>query len=195
MTASKFSDHAYSWTEIRHLIESNQLEQFDRSKDQIERYHRFEQDLHDQGTSLFKHLLVHSLKWALESEFVGVADSQMSIALSGAGLFENVDDVKVVLNEFSYFFEDNVTHLCVWSKRSIESDLNSAVGDLSADTRAVIEKYVQAKFVVQLGIPPENIVWFRNWAALQSIKEISHIHVLVRNMDSDQLQKALTCAL
>lgn len=191
MTASKYVDKPFTWEQIQQIVGNNQLEAFARSQQQIEKYHRFKLELQNQGTSVFKHLVANTLRWRTAAEMEGLADTQVEIPLSGAGLFDNAEDLKIVRNDFPYYFETNVTHLCVWSKRAIESDPESIVGDISADTRARIEKYVDDKFVKKLGIARMELVWFRNWGSLQSVKEISHIHVLVRNMTEEQVLEAL----
>lgn len=195
MTASKFSDHPFTWQEIQDIIENNELELFARSKSQIEKYHDFKKHLISQGTTVFKHLVANSLHWCDEAEIAGIPDSQVTIKRSDSGLFENADDLKIIHNDFPYYLEDNITHLCVWSKQPIKSDPSSALGDMSPETRAIVERYVRHKFVTQLGIPREDLVWFRNWEALQSVKEISHIHVLIRNMTPQQLEAALASPL
>lgn len=192
MTASKFADHPFKWQEIQKIIENNELELFARSKSQIEKYHDFKKQLISQGTTVFKHLVANSLQWCDETEISGLSDSEVTIRRSNGGLFENADDLKIIHNDFPYYLEDNITHLCVWSKQPIKSDPSSVLGDISPETRAIVEKYVCDKFVTQLGIPREDLVWFRNWEALQSVKEISHIHVLIRNMTSEQLEGALS---
>lgn len=192
MTASKFSDHPFTWQEIQDIISKNELELFARSKSQIEKYHDFKKHLIGQGTTVFKHLVSNSLHWCDESEIAGLPDSQVTIKRSDSGLFENADDLKIIHNDFPYYLEDNITHLCVWSKQPIKSDPSSVLGDISPETRAVVEQYVCRKFVDQLGIPRQDLVWFRNWEALQSVKEISHIHVLIRNMTPKQLEGALS---
>lgn len=191
MTASKYADHEFTWPEIQYIIRTNQLEVFARSKAQIEKYHSFKDTLHSKGTTVFKHLVVNSLHWCTAEEVAGIPDSQVTIAQSGAGLFQCASDLKIIRNDFPYYFADNITHLCVWSKRPIESDPESDIGDISEETRAVVETYIRDKFVDQLGIPREQLAWFRNWESLQSVKEISHIHVLIKDMSSEQLEQAL----
>lgn len=195
MTVQKFSDRALSWAEIKNVVRSNKLEVFARSKDQIEEYHKFKLQLLAQGTSVFKHLVINSLQWCDESEVEGLEDREVKIPLSGADLFENVSNLKIIRNDFPYYFESDITHLCVWSKETIPSDPQSAMGDISVETRAKVDRYVDYKFVKQLKIPKEDVVWFRNWEALQSVKEISHIHVLVRNVTKEQLEQALLSPL
>lgn len=194
MTA-KFVEYPFSWHQVQEIVQNNDLELFARSLPQIEHYHEFKRLLIANGTTVFKHLVANSLNWCNQQDLEGIEDSQISIPRSGAGLFKNANDLKIIPNDFPYNLEKNITHLCVWSKVAIESDPSSELGDISDETRLVIEEYVCAKFVDQLGIQRDHLVWFRNWGAIQSVKEISHIHVLIKDMTNDQLEKALAYPL
>lgn len=190
-SASKFSERPYTWPEVRDIIRYNSLELFARSQETTEKYHQFKKELKDNGSTVFKHLVVNSLQWRTQEQVKNVKDDDIVVPASGAGLFQNALDLKIVRNDFPYYFEDDVVHLCVWTKRRIESDPKSEIGDLSPEMRALIEKYVQKTFVEWLGVDRNDLVWFRNWDALQSVKEISHVHVVVRGMTSEQLEKVL----
>lgn len=190
-SASKYSDRQFTWAEVQDIIKYNELEALARLEVATEHYHDFKRKLKEQGTTVFKHLVVQTLQWRTEEEVRGLKDSEITVPASGDALFTNGSDLKVVMNDFPYYFEDDVTHLCVWTKRRIESDPSSALGDLSVEMRALIERYVAKTFVEWLGIPREKLVWFRNWEALQSVKEISHLHVIVKGMTKEQLDQVL----
>lgn len=190
-SASKYSERPFTWAELRDIIKYNDLNSFARSKPETEKYHAFKAELKNKGTTVFKHLVVNTLKWRTEEQVKNLKDDEISVPASGDALFSNASDLKVVKNDFPYYFEDDVVHLCVWTKRRIESDPNSALGDLSTEMRALIERYVNKTFVEWLGIPREDLVWFRNWEALQSVKEISHIHVVIKGISEAKLTQVL----
>jgi len=79
----------------------------------------------------------------------------------------------------------------IWSKVIIESDPESEIGDVSDNTRALIDEYVEKTFINQLGLKRENVIWFRNFPAIQSVRELSHIHVLVKDMDKKDFDKVI----
>ncbi|GEQ68887.1 hypothetical protein JCM33374_g2556 [Metschnikowia sp. JCM 33374] len=185
--ASKVSSRPISWPEVQKIIATNDLDVFARSQSQTEKYLAFKRDLRLKGSTVYKHLLTNSLGWASEADVKGLADADIKVSSSGAGLFADASDLKIIRNDFPYYFEENVAHLCVWTKRPIESDPNSSCGDISPETRAIIEKYIRQTFVEKAGIPRENLLWFRNWEALQSVREISHVHVLVKDMTPAQV--------
>lgn len=201
MPPSKIIDKPYTWQEVKDIVRENKLEKFARSLHQTDNYHKFKKQLQMSHTTIFKHLLANELKWYeakdngdMEWDDVirnAVPDNQIVVYPGSYKLFTNRDDLKIVPNHFPYYFEDDVVHLCVWSKLRIEPDQASPIGDISPATREVIEKYVSKTFVKAMGIARENILWFKNWEALQSVKSISHLHVIVKGMTQEQLELVL----
>lgn len=193
-SASKISERPYTWPEVREIIKYNDLDAFARLEAQTESYLAFKRLLKQENLTVFRHIVTQTLGWRRSEELEGVKDDKITVESSGAPIFTNPDDLKIVRNDFPYYFEDDVTHLCVWTKRRIESDPESLVGDLSPETRDIIERYVDQTFVKGLGIERENLVWFRNWEALQSVKEISHVHVVVKGMTKEQVASVVGTA-
>lgn len=52
-----------------------------------------------------------------------------------------------------------------------------------------IEEFIQKVFSNELG--RENVVWFKNYRALQSIPSLEHIHVFVRGASEGVLTRLL----
>lgn len=199
MPPSKIKDEPYTWAEISEIVSTNHLEKFARSAAQTDSYHRFKAALKEASTTVFKFLLVNQLKWydpkqngGLPVEQIGqLRDEEVTVHAASDQLFGDASDVMVLPNHFPYYFPSNVRHLCVWLKTRIPNDPHSPYGDISPATRQEIEAYVTRTFVDGLGIPRENICWFRNWEALQSVKLISHIHVIVKDMSDAQQDEVL----
>lgn len=76
--------------------------------------------------------------------------------------------------------------MCVWTKTPIATD--PATGDVTAESRRIIEDFVESTFSTPLDslFGPrkgrENVLWFKNWVALQSVRGVDHIHVLLRDV-------------
>ena len=49
-------------------------------------------------------------------------------------------------------------------------------------TKKLINRYLEKTFVAK-GISWDQIVWFKNWLSLQSVRSISHIHVILKDVD------------
>lgn len=185
---SKISDRPYTWREVQEIIRTNQLEHFARSQYQTERYHDFKLQLKHNNTTIFKHMVIKELQWFDNND---IEDHKIEIKSASDKLFTCKEDLKILPNHFPYYFEKDVKHFCVWSKLKIPSDENSELGDLSPSMRQLIEAYIDKTFVQGLGINRDNLVWFRNWEALQSVKAISHVHVIVKGITPEQEQKIL----
>lgn len=65
------------------------------------------------------------------------------------GLFENKDDVKILVNDWPYGIDPKIVHLVVWTKFELEDD--EGTGDLRNDVRQGIEGYVGRVFGERVG--------------------------------------------
>lgn len=74
----------------------------------------------------------------------------------------------------------------MWTKTPIAVD--SATGDVTTDSRKLILDFVRNTFAEPLdalfgqGHGKEHVLWFKNWVALQSVRGVDHIHVLLRDV-------------
>lgn len=74
--------------------------------------------------------------------------------------------------------------MVVWLKTPIATD--PADGSLRPEGRVQIQQFVDRTFVERLeeeGGAADQVLWFKNWAALQSVGALEHFHVMVRNVD------------
>lgn len=71
----------------------------------------------------------------------------------------------------------------MWTKFPLPSAPDSALGDLSPSTRSAIDAFVTSTFVGEDDgkCAAENVLWFRNWAALKSVHAVEHFHVIVKD--------------
>lgn len=181
-----------TWPQIKELVLTNRLESFARSLDEARKYRSVKEELAKSHKSLYKRLLCLQLGWAPKEwyEDPSVTDD-IDIKPKSSLLFHDSDDVKIVPNDFPYNFEASVTHLLAWTKVPIEGDPLDPNEDISPKTRALIDLYVQKTFVEYLGVSREDVVWFRNWRALQSVRQLSHIHVLINGLSKEKLNEVL----
>lgn len=193
INGSKCLMNTLTWPEIKALIQQNNLQNFARAPPDAFEYRKFRDTLAAKNLSVYKRLVCEQLEWAPKDLYKdpNVEDTDIIIKPSSPYLFHHAADVKIMLNEFPYNFSKQVTHLLVWTKVPILSDPISDVGDISSSTRGLIDLYVKKTFIDGLGIDKENIIWFRNWSALQSVKQISHVHVLVNKLSNQQLEQLL----
>ena len=48
-----------------------------------------------------------------------------------------------------------------------------------------MEGFIETTFSAKAG--RKNVLWFRNWAALQSVRAVEHVHILVRGEGFERL--------
>ena len=120
-------------------------------------------------------------------------------AVTDPAPFASGDDYKILRNDWPYGFTPNITHLVVWLKTPFAVNED---GNLVPESRALIEEFVNRVFRQRLEreevsleevrkekdpIKGDQVVWFKNWTALQSVGALEHFHVLVRNVHEDVL--------
>lgn len=102
--------------------------------------------------------------------------------------FEDPSDFSVLINDWPYALDPGITHVVVWTRTPIEVD--SDRGDLIPESRMLVENFVQRFFVERLGEGGQDrVLWFKNWVALQSVRSLDHIHVLVKDVQQDVLDE------
>lgn len=103
---------------------------------------------------------------------------------------EHEAHVQVVLNEWPYSVESNVQHVCVWTRLPVfhesqhptEDEILNGYSGFSwtphrdSPASAELGRFVRRHWDVDR----YECIWFANPPHLQSIKGVSHFHVLVR---------------
>ena len=84
--------------------------------------------------------------------------------------------------------ETGIHHIVVWMKNKLP--IQGSEGDLTAESRKLINDFVRRTFIEVLPHGEERedkIMWFKNWAGLQSVRGIEHVHVLARDIPQNIL--------
>ncbi|KHO00016.1 uncharacterized protein MAM_01939 [Metarhizium album ARSEF 1941] len=155
-----------AWDEICSIIRENRLEAFQRIPSELRRYKAFAFKLAKQHGSIASFVLQERLRW------------QAPIHPRGSP-FQYAEDVKILCNDWPYGLDKRVVHLVVWTK--FELEINPTCGDLTDKARGEIDAFVSRTFRTR--VPAENVVWFRNWAALKSVDAVEHFHVMMYDAD------------
>jgi Protein of unknown function (DUF3605) len=93
-----------------------------------------------------------------------------SITPSSDPPFTNCADYKILVNDWPYGIDLEISHLVVWTKFVFETDAET--GDLTERARAEIEEFVRGKFCGVGGVERKDLVWFRNWSSLKSVHAV-----------------------
>ncbi|KAI1268267.1 hypothetical protein F5Y18DRAFT_222226 [Xylariaceae sp. FL1019] len=102
--------------------------------------------------------------------------------------FGDTSDYCVLKNDWPYGLTDDITHIVVWSRTVIETD--PVNGDMTPESRQTVAEFIERFFVDRLG--PEGhkrVLWFKNWVALQSVRTLEHIHVMVKDASDGLIEE------
>lgn len=102
--------------------------------------------------------------------------------------FADPRDFRILRNDWPYGMRPEIVHLVVWIKNYIP--VKPHTGEITPESGMMIEKFVKEKFVKRLeeaGFPDahDRVLWFKNWIALQSVRSLEHVHVLVRDVPDE----------
>ncbi|EWC46962.1 hypothetical protein DRE_03724 [Drechslerella stenobrocha 248] len=158
--------HIHTWSDLRTIIAENRLEDLKRRPSDLRRYLDWGQRTREEYGSVLRYILQCRLHW-----------SEDQLTPKNTIPFADEEDTRILFNDWPYGMAAGITHIVVWTKAEIPVDPNT--GDVTADSRRIIVEYVHKIFVEELGFPAANVMWFKNWAALQSVRTLEHIHVLV----------------
>lgn len=177
------------WDRAKQLIRSGQLDRLVRTDECTRRYREHKRSLGSVDVSTF---VLNSLQWSTEElEYLNerkfaTREEKIDAALSDRTLY------KVTRNDFPYNFPADVHHLLIWSKISLPlygEDSNGAAQD--PETRERIEAFLRFNLETRLHVAKSDYCWFVNYSSLQSIKKISHIHLLVKTKDRKLIEGLL----
>lgn len=176
-TDEEFKYH--DWDELREIIDTNQLEVLKRKPSDLRRYIKWTAETKAEYGSMTKYIMVHRLPkiWG-------------EIPFSPESLipFADPSDYRVLMNDWPYGLAPNITHIVVWTRTLIPVDPET--GDMTPDSRKTVAQFVKRFFVDEIGPGGEDrVLWFKNWAALQSVRALEHIHVMVKDCNMAVLEK------
>lgn len=84
--------------------------------------------------------------------------------------------------------EPGIEHFVVWVKQRLPVD---GKGDLTAEGREMVEGFVEREFRKTVGEEDKGskVLWFKNSTDLQSVRSLEHVHVLVRGVSEEVLER------
>jgi len=150
-----------SWSEVREFIRSNRIDLFQRVPSDLRRYLDYAHSIKRQYGSVMEFVIKERLGWE---------DARPS-----APPFDNSDDIKILYNDWPYGIDEGIVHLVVWTKFDLQDD--PVTDDLTPEACHQVDAYVQKTFCQS--VPPENVIFFRNWRSLKSIHAVEHFHVML----------------
>lgn len=175
------------------MLESQRLELLARTPSDLAEYNRCKTVYKEKYGGTLQYVLRKKLGWIPDVDDPSYFQDDLSTKLKPVSntFLGDKHDVRILYNDFSYAVEDGIDHVVVWSKTpSPKAD----DGYISNAAKALIEHYVVETFIKELGMKKEDILWFRNTTALQSIRALEHFHVLLRNPPVEKLNQLIGTA-
>ncbi|KAK0926935.1 hypothetical protein LTR29_017760 [Friedmanniomyces endolithicus] len=171
-----------TWTQLREIIATNTLEKLQRSPVSTRQYLAWSASIKSQYGSTLTYITSQKLRWKPSPH-----SDPPEFPSQSPTPFANRQDYAILPNDWPYSFTPDITHLLVWTKTPIATD-DSEGGDVTAESRRLIDGFVQKTFAAGLGEGGgERVLWFKNWTGLQSVRALDHVHVLVRGVDEEVL--------
>ncbi|KAI1378337.1 hypothetical protein F4677DRAFT_391902 [Hypoxylon crocopeplum] len=176
----------HDWEDMKKVIGENNLSVLKRKPSDLRRYMKWTAETKAEYGSMPNYLIRHRLPQTWGSPPFAPASNIP---------FHDQSDYRVLINDWPYGLTPNLTHIVVWSRTTIETDPET--GDMTPESRSAVTGFVKRFFVDSLGLDGEDkVLWFKNWVALQSVRALEHIHVIVRDVEKDILNewtKELDC--
>ncbi|KAI0439283.1 hypothetical protein F4803DRAFT_50442 [Xylaria telfairii] len=171
--------HYHDWEDLKNIIGENNLSVLKRKPSDLRRYMAWTTETKAQYGSMTNYLLTHRLPKAWGSP---------PFTPSSSVPFEDKSDYSILINDWPYGLTSDITHIVVWSRTIIDTDPGN--GDMTAESREVVSNFVKRVFVEKLGPEGEaKVLWFKNWVALQSVRALEHIHVMVKGASKELLEE------
>ncbi|KAI0879607.1 hypothetical protein GGS24DRAFT_438033 [Hypoxylon argillaceum] len=171
--------HYHDWEDLKKIIGENNLSILKRKPSDLRRYMAWTAETKASYGSMTNYLLIHRLPKAWGSPPFTPASSVP---------FNDKSDYSILINDWPYGLTPDITHIVVWSRTVIET--NPETGDMTMESRQVVSDFVKRSFVDKLGPDGEaQVLWFKNWVALQSVRALEHIHVMVKGASQKLLEE------
>ncbi|KAI9706477.1 MAG: hypothetical protein M1836_003483 [Candelina mexicana] len=176
--------HELTWAELKKIIADNDLAYLERRPSEIVRYKLWTSQIRTTYGSITNFICQCRLGW--QSSDLSSLDQGPTFAYNDSTPFADPEDYKILINDWPYAFTPDVTHLVVWLKTPVPIDPQT--GDLTESSRSLINAFITKTFTQRLlkeGLDQDRVQWFKNWAQLQSVRGLEHVHVLVRDAPRD----------
>ncbi|KAL5333252.1 hypothetical protein BJX70DRAFT_73598 [Aspergillus crustosus] len=173
----------HDWKDLQDIIARGDLGILKRKPSDLIRYLQWTKETKARYGTITNYICLRRLGWQLPSEIA----SDGPPAFTNPIPFADPADYKILRNDWPYGLAKGVSHLVVWSRTPIP--VKDADGVITEESHALIERFVQKTFVDRLAQerekfpdPKSHVLWFKNYTALQSVRGLEHVHILLREV-------------
>ncbi|KAF7594811.1 hypothetical protein BBP40_008314 [Aspergillus hancockii] len=163
------------WELVKELVRTNRIDGFQRLPSDLRKYLEFKEQIVAEYGSIMRFIVKERLRWG---------DGNPDDLKPRGHPFMFDEDLRILYNDWPYGIENDIIHLVVWTKFELEDD--PATDDLTPRARQEIDDYVKKTFCSQ--VPPEKVIWFKNWKSLKSVHAVEHFHVMLYKPDPEFLK-------
>ncbi|PGH05813.1 hypothetical protein GX51_02786 [Blastomyces parvus] len=171
----------HDWADLKSIIAANDLEVFRRKPSDLRRYIAWTTDIKAQYGTITNYICQERLQWQSDGS------APLASQCRNPSPFADPHDYKILRNDWPYGLTPDLTHLVIWLKNSIPVSEDN--GDLTDESRSLIDDFIKRTFVARLEklFPDadDRVLWFKNWTALQSVRAVEHVHVVVRGVPDE----------
>lgn len=174
-----------NWDQVKQLISEGRLERLQRSEECTRQYQEHKKALGKVDLATF---VLSRLQWSSTEIEVLNNDRYRTREAKIQASFSKKQYYKLTRNDFPYDFEPDVHHLLIWSKISLP-----LYGDASDECKQDLETHERIEQFLKINLAPFDVdyCWFVNYSALQSIRKISHVHLLVKTTNKEIVEEKI----
>ena len=169
-----------SWDQICGFIASGALERLHRTFQVTARYQEYRKQLSLENTTVADAILDRKLCW--DRTELASLDPRTTPPLSSTQLY------KLLKNDFPYDLDPRAHHLVLWSKIYIPLYPHPNSREMDPTVRDLIQSFLEANLALY---NIHKFTWFINYPHLQSVKTLSHIHILIFTEDTKVIDEIL----
>ncbi|QDS69561.1 hypothetical protein FKW77_007937 [Venturia effusa] len=173
--------HLQTWDDLKTIIANNALHELTRLPSDLRRYLAWSAHTKAKYGNMTNFLLRERLQWTplpSSDQEVGPA-----FKVESSTPFASKKDYLILPNDWPYGLTPGIQHVCVWLKDRLPVD--AIHGDLTTEGREMVQQFVHERFAKVIGA--DRVLWFKNWAKLQSVRGVEHFHVLLKDVSREQL--------
>ncbi|KAL4920087.1 hypothetical protein BDW62DRAFT_177599 [Aspergillus aurantiobrunneus] len=170
----------HDWKDLQEIVARGDLGILKRKPSDLIRYLQWSKETKAQYGTITNYICLRRLGWQLPTE-----SESGSAAFNSPIPFADPADYKILRNDWPYGLAKGISHLVVWSRTPIP--VQDEKGVITKESHALIEDFVQRTFVDSLARdgfpdPKSHVLWFKNYTALQSVRGLEHVHILLRDV-------------
>jgi len=171
-----------SWEEVTEILNAKNFGQLLRSEQQEVEYQAYRKRISHKWRSIADFMLVRVFEFSSAiDQNTGKHYVKKDDALSVNGEKIKVGTVRLLLNDFPYFFDEGISHWCLWKYGGY------VTVDEIVEAKKTVQKKLREDNFEQSGSNFVDLIHWTNPARFRSISEIDHVHILsLKRNDGNQ---------